>query len=488
MRSFCLLLVLSFSAFITMGYHPGTEDDGVYLTAVKGDLDAHLCPQNADFFRVEMRSTLYDEALAEFVRATHIPLNWATLTWQFISIFAILAAGLGIVRQLFQERNAQWASVAVLSCLLTLPVSGTGLYIVDQYLHPRAPATALILFAISSLLRDRVCNAVALLSIALLLHPIMGLMGVFFCLSLGTIAILPARARFPELAKTATNFAILPFGWLLEKPAGVWLETLNSRHWYRLYQWTWYEWLGAVGPLAIFWLIHRHARRQGNLPLSRLTNAILIYGLILQGTSMLIMAPGASSGLGTLEPMRYLHLVYIFLMLIGGAYIGKYILGTHAWRWALLLGSLSAGMFAAQRQLFASTEHLELPGRNSSNSWLQAFAWIRANTPVDAYFALDPDYLRAPGEDAHNFRALAERSALADAVKDASVVTKAPELAPVWQAQMAAQQQRRTFRFADYERLKNAFGVDWVLVSRSSLPNGLDCRWHNQVLAVCRIP
>ena len=43
---------------------------------------------------------------------------------------------------------------------------------------------------------------------------------------------------------------------------------------------------------------------------------------------------------------------------------------------------------------------------------------------------MDPNYLAAPGEDYHSFRALAERSQLADAIKDTAVVTKVPELGP----------------------------------------------------------
>jgi len=38
---------------------------------------------------------------------------------------------------------------SVISALLTLPVAGTALYLDDQYLHPRALATAAILAAIA---------------------------------------------------------------------------------------------------------------------------------------------------------------------------------------------------------------------------------------------------------------------------------------------------------------------------------------------------
>jgi hypothetical protein len=157
------------------------------------------------------------------------------------------------------------------------------------------------------------------------------------------------------------------------------------------------------------------------------------------------------------------------------------------WRWAVFLLVANGSMFAAQRVEFAASPYLELPGGQSGNAWLQAFAWVRTNTPENAYFALDPHYTEAPGEDYHSFLALAERSQLADAVKDAAVATMVPELGPVWARQVDAAADWRNFKLADFERLKAEFGVDWVLVNYRQ-PVGLDCHWHNNQLAVCQIP
>jgi len=118
---------------------------------------------------------------------------------------------------------------------------------------------------------------------------------------------------------------------------------------------------------------------------------------------------------------------------------------------------------------------------------LQAFDWIRLKSPNNALFAVGADYMGAPGEDYHSFRALAERSELADANKDAAVVGQVPQLAPAWERQVAAQGGWQTFKLADFERLKADFGVDWVLVNYPQ-PVGLDCQWHNGTLAVCRVP
>ncbi|HWT67321.1 MAG TPA: DUF6798 domain-containing protein, partial [Terracidiphilus sp.] len=145
------------------------------------------------------------------------------------------------------------------------------------------------------------------------------------------------------------------------------------------------------------------------------------------------------------------------------------------------------GMLYAQRVQFSSSPHLELPGVQSSNRWLQAFAWIRLNTPTDAYFAVDPRYMAAPGEDYHSFRALAERSQLADSIKDTAVVTQVPELGTEWERQVAATDGWTNFQLRDFQRLHADFGVDWVLVAYPQ-PAGLACSWHNDQLAVCRIP
>jgi hypothetical protein len=188
-----------------------------------------------------------------------------------------------------------------------------------------------------------------------------------------------------------------------------------------------------------------------------------------------------------LQPMRFLHLIYFFMTLIGGCLLGKYLLKASLWRWAAFLAVINAGMFTSQRLLFASSEHLELPGQSSSNPWLQAFEWIRQNTPANAYFTLDPRYMAAPGEDYHSFRALAERSQLADAIKDTAVVTQVPELGEAWSRQVTAQKGWSYFQLADFERLKAEFGVNWALVSYPQ-PPGLDCPWHNATLSACRIP
>ena len=106
---------------------------------------------------------------------------------------------------------------------------------------------------------------------------------------------------------------------------------------------------------------------------------------------------------------------------------------------------------------------------------------------MDALFALDPLYMELSGEDTIGFRSLAQRSRLADAVKDSGAVSMFPPLAHQWWTQMQALKNWKDFQEQDFSRLKTQFGVGWVVLQRSGDRN-LDCPYQNGAVRVCRVP
>jgi hypothetical protein len=513
------LLLFTLTGFLVMGYHPGFEDDGIYLTAVKADLNPALYPHDSDFFRLQMQASVFDGGMAHFVRWTGISVGWAELLWQFAALFLILWACRRIAEVVFHEARAQWAAVAMVAAMFTLPVAGTALNIADQHLHPRNLATALILIAVSCILEGKRWRAVPLLLLAFALHPLMAALGMSFCvfLALALLEPVPFRLR----AAQGSLAAAVPLGWLFAPTSSSWRLALASRTYYSVYRWAWYEWLGALAPLFLFWLLWRWAEKgretltagaeahvdsigfsPGINPrptarsrfapaceerLARFALAVFAYGVFQQAVAMALLTPDSLVRLTPLQPMRYLQLVYIFMALAAGGLLGQFLLKAHIGRWALYLLVFNGGMFLVQWELIDDGAHLELPSMATANPWLQAFDWIRRNTPTDVYFALDPRYLAAPGEGFHSFRALAERSQLSDGIKDTAVVTEVPSLAPAWHEQQLALAGWQHFQLADFERLKAQFGVNWVLVNNAQTA-GLDCRWENSSLAVCQVP
>jgi hypothetical protein len=143
-------------------------------------------------------------------------------------------------------------------------------------------------------------------------------------------------------------------------------------------------------------------------------------------------------------------------------------------------------MWFVQQSSYPASPHVEWPGEASHNTWTSAFLWIRGHTPKGAVFGLDPNYMLLPGEDEHGFRAVAERSVLADNVKDSGAVSLFPQLASRWKNQVQAQSGWETFHLADFENLAGEYPVTWIL-TRSPGPEGLICPYRKLGLAVCRI-
>jgi hypothetical protein len=477
-KTLLMLLGLTVLAILIQGYHPGVEDDGVYLAAIKKDLNPALYPYDADFFRLQLQATIFDKLIAASVRVTHLRVGVTILLWQFLSVFLILWGCLRISRRVFAESHAQWAAVALVAALLTLPVAGTALYLDDQYLHPRALATAAILAAVVAVLDRRLVTAGFLLVLASVIHPLMGAFGISFCIFLSW--------KYSPAGRVTLASAVLPLGWIFQPTSQAWHQAADTRDYYFLSRWQWYEWLGVCGPLLLLWGIYRLGRKNGSPVLAHLASRLAWFGVFQLIVAFAIMLPSSLDRLKPFQPMRFLHLLYFFFVLLAGGLIGQKFLRRHTYRWLILFLPLSLGMYWAQRQTFPATPHLEWPGAKSGNPWVEAFDWIRLNTPSDSLFALDPYYMKLPGEDFHSFRALAERSALADVVKDASVATQVPSLALRWKEEVDAQQNWKTFRAQNFRQLQASYRVNWVVLAAPEVGDMI-CPYRNRAVIVCRV-
>lgn len=481
MKNIARLLGLTALAMLVQGYHPGMEDDAYYLAAIKNNLNPALFPRDADFFRVLFQATAFDKLIALSIRWSHIPLAWGLLFWQCAAIFLMLWGCLRIAQRCFDQEYEQWAAVAMVAALLTLPVAGTGLSLSDQHLHPRALATALILAAIVAVIDGRRVLAGVLLLAAFPLHVNMTPFGVSYCVFL---AWNPKKEEHRSAAALAAVF--IPLGWMFEPASDAWRQAEATRDFYFLARWHWYEWLGVVGPLALLWWFRALALSRRSTVMSWMAERMVYFGVFQLAVALILMLPPPLERLRSLEPMRFLHLVYLLFVLLSGGLLARYLLKRHVARWLLLFVPLSAGMFYAQRQLYPGTVHLELPDRPSGNDWVEAFRWISQNTPVNSEFALDPQYMGMPGEDYHGFRALAERSVLADALKDPCIVVRVPSLGPRWLRELGAQRGWRDFQKPDFLRLKSQLGVDWVVLTNPPVA-GMSCPYSNPRVSVCRV-
>jgi hypothetical protein len=472
------LLLLTLGALAVHGYHPYAEDAEIYLPGIKKLLHPALYPSGTEFFESHASLTLFPNLIAASVHLTHIPFDYAIFIWHLTSIFLLLLACWEFSGVCFDTTRVRWCAVALIASLLTLPVAGTALYLMDQYLNPRNLAAFAAVFAVTQILKKRYARAATGLILAAAVHPLMASFAIAFC----AVLILMQKWRKPAPALAV----MVPFANFFAPPSPAYREAMRFHISHFLPQWQWYEWLGLIAPFAVLIWLGRVARSRNLKNLERVCHAAVLFELVYFAIALIIAVPQRFEVLARLQPLRSLLLVYIFMLMAIGGFVAEYILKDHVWRWLLLFLPLCAGMFVAQRQLFPSTAHIEWPWAAPKNQWEEAFLWIRQNTPTDARFALDPFYMEAPGEDRIGFRALAERSRLADANKDSGAVAMFPPLAEEWWEQFQAQKNWQHFTRADFLQLHQKYGVSWVVLQTPET-QGLSCPYTNRTMTVCRV-
>ncbi len=477
-RDCFVLLLLTFGALLVHGYHPFAEDAEIYLPGVERILHPQLFPFNAEFFESHARLTLFPNLIATSVRWSHLPLETALFLWQLTSIFLFLLACWQLIGKCFTDRKARWAGVALIAALLTLPVAGTELYILDQYINPRNLTAFAAIFAVVKVLDQKFIQAGLFLLFSAAIHPLMTVFVLSYCLLL---------AGIKQFGSQRASFGcILPFGISLQPPSEAYHQLAAAHPAHYLTRWHWYEWLGVLAPWLILWYFGRIARSQQRPNLSLMCRALVVYELIYVAAALVLSLPARFESLAWLQPMRSLYLVYVLMFLFAGGFLGEYVLKNRVWRWFVLFAPLCAGMFLAQRELFRASAHIEWPGAAPRNPWVQAFLWVRSNTAEDAIFALDPFHMDIPGEDENGFRAIAQRSRLADAVKDSGAISMFPPMAEEWLRQVRAQRGWREFQLQDFGRLRGKYGVTWVVLQQPATA-GLQCPYQNATVRVCRL-
>ncbi len=475
-RPFFGVLTLAVAAVLVQGYHLGTDDAEIYTPAIKQIVDPALYPARAEFFLAHARYGHLSWVVGHFARLLHLAADPAILLWHLLGVFLLVYAGWRLASTLFTSPRAAWGATAALAFTLSVPVAGTALVIADPYLTARSFSTPFSLLAVAAVLRGERWAALPWLLLTAYVHPQMvvytvGLIG-FLLLPLRNA---PVRAAAAPLLK---SFSLQP-------ATGTYHDLLYSRTFFFASLWRWWEYLGVVIPLAMLLACARFNLRGLSATGRRVCAALVAFGAVSTAFWLVLAASPRFDSLQRLQPMRSFDLIYIFLFLILGGLLAEHVLGTRPWRRAAFFVPLAAGMCALNLALYPASPHIELPGRAGANRWLAAFYWVRANTPKDAFFALDPRYLELSGEDEHGFRAVAERGRLADFYKDSGVATMFPELSEEWARDERALAGWGRFDEAAFARLHRQTGVDWVVLERA-VP-GLACPYRQGGIFVCRV-
>jgi len=181
--------LLTFGAVLVEGYHPFAEDAEIYLPGVEKILHPELYPTGQEFFLSHARMTLFPNLVAFSLRVTHLPMEAGLFLWHLASILFLLLACWQLSGLLFSNEKppharARWGGVCLVAALLTIPVAGTALYIMDQYLNPRNLAAFAGIFMVVQIFQKKYVRALLWLAFAACMHPLMWTFPFSFCVLL----------------------------------------------------------------------------------------------------------------------------------------------------------------------------------------------------------------------------------------------------------------------------------------------------------------
>jgi hypothetical protein len=479
--------LLTAAAVAIHGYHLGVEDAEIYIPAAKKLLHPDLYPYATEFFLSHGRLSLFSPILVWTSRLTHLPMDSTISLWYIVTLFATLAASWMLAAICFNSPRARWCSVLMITALVTMPATNTGLLLMDPYLTARSFSTPVTLVALACYLSRRYALAALAVLATAAIHPQMAAC-LFLLTAILWIAERSARTVKQRVPVLAAGALILPSGFSLMPAPEPYREALYARDFFFLSTWTWYHWLGLLAPLAILAWFCWGRLRGTTLAFQRLSFALIPFGVF----SILIAGAFASSHafdtFARLQPLRCFHLITLVFMLFLGGVIGEYAVKGRTWFAPALFLPLSAGMFFVAQRTYPFSPHIELPWlKTSSNPWINTLLWVRSNTPPDAVFAVDSHYFKEEGVDVHGFRAISERAELADYFKDGGVAAMFPHLAVEWKQMSDATYGLDHFSAQDFSRLARQYPVTWTVI-HGPAPQGMECPYQQRGYAVCSIP
>lgn len=489
-----LLLLLSALVLAIAGYHPWSNDAGVYLAGVLHRLDpqiynAGLPAADLPFVAAHSALSAFAPAIVLLLRVSPLSLASSLFLIYLVSVFFYLYAGWQLACRLFSDSAARLGALWMAAVLYSLPVAGTALSIMDPYLTARSFSTPLALLAVAATLDRRYLRTALWIALAAVLHPLMAAYAFGFVVMLAAF-----HERRPRLAISLCLLSavlaglILRHAHFLPTPAGYRVAVWLPAHSYLfLSRWRWYEVCGAVIPLLLPLLAARKLGWQS--PVGRLSLAILISGGMGLVLTAFFVPYGGPYPLVRFQFLRIDHIIYAVGVLLLGAFVAHLGRITPRWRRAIpvacLLGA-GLGMATTARINYPQCRSIEWPGLAPTNPWSQAFTWIRLHTPLDARFAFAPPTFYAADEDEQSFRVIAQRSQLAGD-KDSGLVVVLPRLAPVWLAEREATLGLNTE--SDAERIEHLapWRAGWILLPPASV-TGFTCPYQNRAIKVCKLP
>lgn len=418
---------MAFAVLATMnsaGYRYAASDQAFYIPAIVRHLVPDSFPRDAVLIDGQSRLLLVDDVLAGVLHLTGMSMQWLFLLLYLLTIAVLFVAVSRLGRKLYRTG---WASVAFVAAMtLRHSVAKTGANTLEGYFHPRMLAFAVGLAGVGFFLERRDALWMALVAIALSIHPTTG---IWFSVWLGAAAWFgrPAWRRSLGAAMAIAVAVVLLILWRgplaghLVRMDPAWLSAISDKDYLFPLSWPLTAWLANLASVAIVFACWRARQRAG---LTVPGETAIAVGALALFVMFLCWLPFDAAKIAIAVELQ-LSRVFWMIDVLATAYAvwwlaeGTSGLAAGARRAALIAGVIAA--LALVRGTYST--FLEFRDRPlvafdlKPGDWRDAMAWARTTDRSSGWLA-DPVHAAIYGS---SLRAAAWRDVLLERLKDHAI-------------------------------------------------------------------
>jgi hypothetical protein len=257
-------LFIQLATMNAAGYRYGAADQAFYLPSVLDAIDPGLYPADHAVLAAQDALMPSDEIVGGLARASGVSVPVVFLAGYLLSLTLLYGAGIAFARALGQS----WWGAALLAVILTLRhrIPKTGVNTLEGYFHPRILAFGVGVAAAGLFLRGRTLPALALVAVAAIVHPTIGLWLACWLGVAAIVADLRLRRWLVAAAAPAAAAAVTltagPMRGRLVRIDDAWMSVIAAKDYLFPADWRLDAWLlNLAAPLVLLAMYRRRQQR-----------------------------------------------------------------------------------------------------------------------------------------------------------------------------------------------------------------------------------